>query len=538
MLDPLSFSLYLSSPTLAPDSNQYPLPTTIYPQEQLPDDEEDVDDDADDEEREAEANFDEAEDVEGDEDDENAEEDGAGAGVEQLDEEVHPPGGADNDTVGATAGAEAAAAKAQGGAVEKGGADLQVDSADPVGSSAVGGDRTEGGSGGDDDTEVTRRRRKRRRRDEAERDDVDDGALDGDEGYSEDDEDVGVYDDILGQGDEDGEGDTSAEAQEEDDDEEQVHVGGKRKRVSEPQKRKDSIRGYYNTRHTYCGVTSYIMLELLRGTSGSHIQLDNIWQAVLGVTDQYQRQRIPEYRYNEMCDDLKMRLSDHLALSEAGAQYLIAREGEGDLQVQGSKVGHIKETPEFRFFMYRHWSLYDSMSYSPYVAAKLGAWQQQGSERLKELLAKLGMPLQQCKQSYNFMDPKLREHFRKKIQDVDRQQFKLDDPEVMYTSFCRFNSYKNPVVAFDVVLASQAILEACASHGTEEASSGSSASSSSGSSASNSSSSRTSRHQAFSEAYDCLGTKSDVLLKKGVESAISIQKVKKYQHFLPISSSY
>lgn len=491
-----------------PDTLALPPPP---PQEQIIDDDDDVEDD-DDEDGEAEADFGDG----GEAEEEGEGEEGADAEdgeAEQLDDDAQDgqdeasANDAPNDGSGAVPEPELSAASAE------------------------------------EEGEKAPQQRKKRRRLAA-----DGGADDGREGEGEEEEgamedqeaDRGGYDEVrqggeedddeygLGRGDDEGEGDTSGEAPEgddEDDDEERVHVGGKRKRVTEPQRRKDSIRDYYSTRHTFCGVTSYIMLELMRGTSGSHIQLDNIWQAILGVTDQYQRQRIPEFRYNEMCADLKVRLSDHLAASEAGAQYLVAREGEGELQVQGSKEGHIKETPEFRFFMYKHWSLYDSMSFSPYVAAKLGAWQSQGAERLKELLAKLGMPLRQCKQSYNFMDPKLREHFRKKIQDLDRQQFKLTDPEVMYTSFCRFNSYKNPVVAFDVVLAVQAILEAC-THTTSDA-----ASSSGGDSSANSSSSssvvagRTSRHQAFSEAYDCLGTRNDVLLKKGAESAIAIQKV-------------
>ena len=54
-----------------------------------------------------------------------------------------------------------------------------------------------------------------------------------------------------------------------------------------------------------------------------------------------------------------------------------------EVVVPGAQTGHIEEAKEYRFFLYRHWSLFDSMCYSPYVAAKLAAWQTHGTGRLQ-----------------------------------------------------------------------------------------------------------------------------------------------------------
>lgn len=47
--------------------------------------------------------------------------------------------------------------------------------------------------------------------------------------------------------------------------------------------------------------------------------------------------------------------------------------------------------------LYRHWNLYDSMYYSRYIATNLGIWKQNGRKKLDTLLAKMGLPLDECR---------------------------------------------------------------------------------------------------------------------------------------------
>jgi hypothetical protein len=48
----------------------------------------------------------------------------------------------------------------------------------------------------------------------------------------------------------------------------------------------------------------------------------------------------------------------------------------------------------------RHWSLYDSIIHSRYVAARLGTWQDKGRDRMDELLVRMGFSQRDCKQDY------------------------------------------------------------------------------------------------------------------------------------------
>ena len=75
----------------------------------------------------------------------------------------------------------------------------------------------------------------------------------------------------------------------------------------------------------------------------------------------------------------------------------------------------IKISPEPRFLLIRHWSLYDSMLHSPYLGSRLHIWSEQGRKRLHKLLAKMGVSLSQCKQSYTHMDMDLKRGLRQRL---------------------------------------------------------------------------------------------------------------------------
>jgi cell division control protein 45 len=86
----------------------------------------------------------------------------------------------------------------------------------------------------------------------------------------------------------------------------------------------------------------------------------------------------------------------------------------------------IRLSPEPKFLLIRHWSLYDSMLHSPYLSARLHIWSDAGRKRLHKLLAKMGVSLVQCKQSYTHMDMELKRSLRTKLLKYSRQ-YGLDD---------------------------------------------------------------------------------------------------------------
>lgn len=75
----------------------------------------------------------------------------------------------------------------------------------------------------------------------------------------------------------------------------------------------------------------------------------------------------------------------------------------------------IRLSPEPRFLLIRHWSLYESMLHSPYLSARLHIWSDVGRKRLHKFLAKMGVSLTQCKQSYTHMDMDLKRGLRQRL---------------------------------------------------------------------------------------------------------------------------
>ena len=71
--------------------------------------------------------------------------------------------------------------------------------------------------------------------------------------------------------------------------------------------------------------------------------------------------------------------------------------------------------PDPRFMLLRHWSLYESMLHSTYMASRLHVWNESGIKRLHKLLAKMGISLHQCKQGYMHMDATLRADLRDRL---------------------------------------------------------------------------------------------------------------------------
>ncbi|EWC46052.1 hypothetical protein DRE_04626 [Drechslerella stenobrocha 248] len=86
----------------------------------------------------------------------------------------------------------------------------------------------------------------------------------------------------------------------------------------------------------------------------------------------------------------------------------------------------LRLSPEFRFLLIRHWSLYDSMLHSPYLASKLHLWSEHGRKRLHKLLATMGTSLQQCNQKYVYMDMDLKRGLRDKL-EVYKGRYGLEE---------------------------------------------------------------------------------------------------------------
>lgn len=73
----------------------------------------------------------------------------------------------------------------------------------------------------------------------------------------------------------------------------------------------------------------------------------------------------------------------------------------------GDNVGSIYREVDFRFTLLRHWSLYESMKYSPYMVMKMRLWDDNGLNRMHDFITQIGVSLEQAKQLYTFMPTRM-----------------------------------------------------------------------------------------------------------------------------------
>jgi len=222
----------------------------------------------------------------------------------------------------------------------------------------------------------------------------------------------------------------------------------------------------------------YELADLLhKGDSGM------LWMAILGLTDHLLHGHISDTDYYKLQEELRNRCTEYF--SGVGRQVdvdvTLSRDGGGGGggvsadPSTSSGAAHTRRITtkmranalisfeiDLRFSLLRHWSLYDSMANSPYVAARLHTWSDAGRRQLELLLAKMGIPLDESRRHYLSMSPALRSSLNDKLQ-IWGAHFKL--LHLAFPSFQLEHGFRKSVSAADCVHAATALLEVGADPG-------------------------------------------------------------------------
>ncbi|RDL35815.1 Uncharacterized protein BP5553_06427 [Venustampulla echinocandica] len=195
------------------------------------------------------------------------------------------------------------------------------------------------------------------------------------------------------------------------------------------------LQAYYSLGSSYCEPISSMMYSL--ASELGREDNDLLWMTIVGVTSMelYGRSSIgvavssrkPSAtssgwlgtrgsRIRQLLRDEVRRLNPpELSDSSFNANRLPENNGVIPTTARSPTDTSIRLSPEPKFLLIRHWSLYDSMLHSPYLSARLHIWSDSGRKRLHKLLAKMGVSLVQCKQSYTHMDMELKRGLRTKL---------------------------------------------------------------------------------------------------------------------------
>ena len=195
--------------------------------------------------------------------------------------------------------------------------------------------------------------------------------------------------------------------------------------------RRNRIRLHYSSGSYHGSPSSWTAYTLCRQLRFGDTP-DLLWLACVGVTDAYLHGRLDVAGYGALTVDLKShvgRLFPNELVDRVGrAVYAEELEAESaSLNDNGSRAwtqiglsenGRILSQNEYKFMLLRHTSLWDSLLHSNFVASKLQVWKSSGRQRLMELLAKMGFPLDQCRQPWAFVGPGMKRRLGERMEDV------------------------------------------------------------------------------------------------------------------------
>lgn len=201
------------------------------------------------------------------------------------------------------------------------------------------------------------------------------------------------------------------------------------------QEHEDTVRNYYRMGASYSEPVSAMIYSL--ASELGREDNDLLWLTIVGVTslELYGRSSgglaisvrgsdttpatgwmgIRGAKIRQLLRDEVRRLNPPELQSTTGRVSQSENSGIIPTTARSPEDNSIRLSPEPRFLLIRHWSLYDSMLHSPYLFSKLRIWSESGLKRLHKLLAKMGVSLVQCKQSYTHMDMMLKKELRSKL---------------------------------------------------------------------------------------------------------------------------
>ena len=285
---------------------------------------------------------------------------------------------------------------------------------------------------------------------------------------------------------------------------------------AEASDRRKRLRAYYDG--TFDGPPSAALLFALTEAC-STAEPTEVWLSALGTTGARAQWRLDDDAYDDFTDYFAAQLR-HIEARKQVTDDPLPEAGKGYQAPPGTVT---YERDELRFMLYRHWSLFDAMYYSNYVAARLSVWKHDGKAKLQELLAKIGLSLEACRQTYAFLSLDEKTSLRDNLK-VQGPFYNLDDP--FTATFHRIAGGGRNVSAHDVAACVEALLEG---HFNEDASTSllRAAKKRRGELVDTEDEASVERRaflRGFWRAYDaCLGD-DDALLSRGVHCACALQR--------------
>ncbi|GFY99387.1 cell division cycle 45 [Actinidia rufa] len=256
----------------------------------------------------------------------------------------------------------------------------------------------------------------------------------------------------------DDEGDNDSESEDESESESEGEDGGgsqKRRRVSE-ENEKDPIKVFRKLKKEYYNMGTFhgkpsgcLMYDLSHSLRKNTNEL--LWLSCVALTDQFVHERLTNERYLAGVMELEQHINSSGNLDAVTT--VILKDGTKVLAPDSSRIAYEDEP---KLMLLQEWNLFDSMLCSSYIATKLKTWSDNGMRKLMLLLARMGFPLQDCKQKFQYMNVEIKRKMKDEFEEF-LPEYGLTD--FYYRGFCLRHGYSSRLSAADVVYGVTALLE-------------------------------------------------------------------------------
>lgn len=222
------------------------------------------------------------------------------------------------------------------------------------------------------------------------------------------------------------------------------------------EKRSKILFEYYKYTYHRCSA-SMVLFDLAWKSAKDNNDL--LWWSIIGVTEQLINCKIDKDLYTRYVVEMNSHVLRHNHRPSANVLANSANQAPGndDLSINCLKISQLDD---LNMVLLRHWSIMESIYNSIDLACLFKMWTNKGKKKLNEFLADLGLPLNECKQKYAYMDSSHKNDFKMLVSSENiKEKYRYDESLIYVSTFIASFGYCNKLTAFDMAYAVEALIE-------------------------------------------------------------------------------
>nr|CDS34118.1 cell division control protein 45 [Hymenolepis microstoma] len=210
------------------------------------------------------------------------------------------------------------------------------------------------------------------------------------------------------------------------------------------ERRREEILLEYESFSYYATATSIVLFDVAWKQSLDNFTL--LWCAIVGHISQAMLYKINRAHYLDQIENLHSHVTRLLhATNQAGGN-----NRKSSVNPNGnSRKDSITFTEELVLWLYRHWSLKESMETTMLTSTRFKLFTKEGRSQMQDFLAHIGISQRDCAQKYSILSLEVRDNLDSLFANA-AERYGFRRKELFLPSFTLQLVYKTPLSAMDV----------------------------------------------------------------------------------------